>query len=92
MCIGNLFKPDIPETKTMAPPPPVAPPPKKPDPLPEQKLLKGDDTGKPKTEYGSASARESLLAKGGRRQSSIINLNRDTLKAGDKDTSLGGTV
>ena len=91
MCIGNLFTPKIPKVDPMLPAPTVANAPKKPDPLPKQKVLKGEDTDKPKTEYGSGAARESLLARGGRRTSSIINLNRNTL-SGSSDSGLGGTV
>ena len=91
MCIGNLFTPKVPKVAPMLPPPKVADAPKKPDPLPKQKLLKSEDSDKPKIEYGSGSARESLLARGGRRTSSIINLNRNTL-SGSSDSGLGGTV
>ena len=91
MCIGNLFKPDIPKVEPMTPPPAVKVQPTKPvETQPDAKPL-ADPEEKPKLDYGSKPS-DALLSKkpGG---GSVVNLNRDSLNsAGANQGGLGGTT
>ena len=89
MCIGNLFKPKIPEVEPMAPPPQIKPEPEKPDAPPETKDIK-EEGEKADVTYGS-SPKASLLSGNQGNNASVINLNRNSLNsAGANQQGLGG--
>ena len=89
MCIGDLFKPDIPKVEPMAPPPPVkVQPPKPVETQPDAKPL-ADPEDKPKVDYGSKPS-DALLSKK-RTNKSIIKLE-GTTSPGANQQGLGGTT
>ena len=89
MCIGNLFKPDIPKVEPMTTPPAVKVQPTKPvETQPDAKTVQDKDE-KPKVEYGSKPS-DALLSKK-RTNKSIVKLE-GTSQTGASEQGLGGTT
>ena len=93
MCLGNLFKPDIPKVDPPAPPPIPKAPPAPPDPTPEAKPLRADEE-KARVTYGTK--RDTLTAEGTAKEAkkSIVPLNRSMLSDPGKasQSGVGGSV
>ena len=93
MCLGNLFKPDIPKVDPIVPPPTTKLAPEPPDDQPEAKPLRGDDE-KARVTYGTK--RDTLTAEGTAKEAkkSIVPLNRSMLSDPGKasQSGVGGSV